>query len=112
MEQEGLFGFWRQDMSGSSHTLVVTDEPRYFNGLLITLAAAEPGKHVPFTDNDDETTAVKYISRLKPRISNRIGHKLVQKDEIVQAKKLLEDKTGFLAEDLYWTDTYTLEYDR
>ncbi len=28
MEQEGLFGFWRQDAQGKSHTLVVTDDVR------------------------------------------------------------------------------------
>ncbi|MDR8093079.1 phage late control D family protein, partial [Burkholderia gladioli] len=26
MEEEGLFGFWRQDKDGKSHTLVVTDD--------------------------------------------------------------------------------------
>lgn len=43
--------------------------------------------------------------------NNVVGYVLVQKDEIIRAQTLLRDETGFLAEDMYWVDTYTSDYD-
>jgi hypothetical protein len=79
---------------------------------LITGAASELGVKTPFSDNADERKAVEYIAELNPKAANKIGDILVQKDEIIRAKTLLKDETGFLAEDLYWTDTYTDQYDK
>lgn len=78
----------------------------------ITGAAAALGLTTPFSDGADEKKAVQYIADLNLKKNNSIGGKLVQKDEIVRAKKLIKDETGFLAEDLYWTETYTDAYDK
>ncbi|MBR7995307.1 hypothetical protein KDX08_22955 [Burkholderia cenocepacia] len=79
---------------------------------LITGAAAALGLTTPFADGADEKKAVQYISDLNMKKKNLIGGKLVQKDEIIRAKKLLKDETGFLAEDLYWVETYVDAYDK
>ena len=79
---------------------------------LLTAAATANGSKVPFTDGDDEKSALEYISKLDIKKVNSIGGLSVQRDEIVRAKTLLKDETGFLAEDLYYTATYTTEYDK
>ncbi|MBN3833469.1 hypothetical protein [Burkholderia sp. Ac-20344] len=79
---------------------------------LITGSAAALGLTTPFSDGADEKKAVQHIADLNVKSSNSIGGKVVQRDEITRAKKLLKDETGFLAEDLYWTETYTNAYDK
>ncbi|MGN4066822.1 hypothetical protein ACS0Y7_19630 [Burkholderia gladioli] len=87
---------------------VIRGAPKNF----ITLAAAEIGASVPFSDNVDEKSSVEHIAGLDAKKINKLGGKLVQRDEIIRAKKLLKDETGFLAEDLYWVGTYGKEYDK
>ncbi|ASL45145.1 hypothetical protein bAD24_I16850 [Burkholderia sp. AD24] len=81
------------------------------NKLLITSAAKCCGVAVPFVSGEDEKRAVEYIAHLDPTHTNNVAGVPVQRDEITRAKTLLKDETGFLAEDLYSTNTYTSEYD-
>ncbi|WP_157651624.1 hypothetical protein [Burkholderia ubonensis] len=87
---------------------VIRGAPR---GLIIG-AADVLGLTTPFTDGADEKKAVQHIADLNLKQSNVIGGKRVQKDEIVRAKRLIKDETGFLAEDLYWTESYSEKYDK
>ncbi|MCA8023115.1 lysozyme family protein [Burkholderia metallica] len=79
---------------------------------LIAGSAAALGLTTPFSDGDGEKKAVQHIANLNVKNKNLIGGKTVQREEITRAKKLLKDETGFLAEDLYWTETYTDAYDK
>ncbi|RAS19455.1 hypothetical protein [Paraburkholderia bryophila] len=79
--------------------------------MLITAAAKCCGVAVPFVSGEDEKRAVEYIAHLDPTHDNTLAGIPVQRDEIIRAKTLLKDETGFLAEDLYYSATYTSEYD-
>jgi hypothetical protein len=81
------------------------------NQQLLMVAAKVSGLAVPFIGGSDEKVALEYIAKLDPTHPNSIGGVAVQKDEIIRARTLLRDETGFLAEDHYDPDTYTHQSD-
>lgn len=81
------------------------------NKQVLMMAAKVCGLAVPFTSGSDEKVALEYIAKLDPAHPNSIGGIAVQKDEIVRARVILKDETGFLAEDHYDPDTYSHQFD-
>lgn len=75
---------------------------------LLFNAAKELGLDVPFKNSADEITAVKAIAGAKAldKKKNHIGNVEMEKLESHRATALLKDELGFLAEDLYDTNTY------
>jgi hypothetical protein len=82
------------------------------NKRLLGASAALIGDAVPFQSGAAEKRALQHIASLNPNQNNHLGNLPVQRDEIVRAKKLLHDETGFLVEDLYDVDTYGGNYDQ
>jgi hypothetical protein len=84
---------------------------------LLTDAAKKKGLKVPFESESDEKAAVVSISKgeVKQYQVTRKGKTKtlnVAGEEITRAKRLNQDETGFLAEDMYWTDTFDDAHDR
>jgi hypothetical protein len=78
---------------------------------LLGAAAVAMGEPETFLSGAAEKRALQHIAALSLTANNHLGGFPVQKDEIVRARKLLVDETGFLAEDFYDIDTYGAEND-
>lgn len=69
---------------------------------LMYRVAGELGVALPFENSDDEARCVKAVADS----DGKIGKVKFHKEESKRAQLLLEDKLGFLAEDLYDLSTY------
>ncbi|WP_420475587.1 LysM peptidoglycan-binding domain-containing protein [Noviherbaspirillum sp. ST9] len=69
---------------------------------LIYRVAGELGVTLPFENSEDETRCVKAVADA----DGKVGKVKFHKEESKRARLLLEDKLGFLAEDLYDLSTY------
>lgn len=103
--------------SGLGIAFVVACYVRGVSTQLLTDAAKKKGLKVPFTSAADEKAAVVAISKgeIKDYQVTRKGKSRTLKvagEEITRAKRLHQDETGFLVEDLYWNDTYDTEHDK
>lgn len=97
--------------SGIGIAFVVACYVRGVSTQLLTDAARQKGLKVPFESSADEKAAVVAISKgeIKDYQVTRKGKTKNLKtagEEITRAKKLDKDETGFLVEDMYWTDTF------
>lgn len=81
------------------------------NKRLLAASAAVVGDEVPFQSGASERRAVQHIANLHPNQINYLGNIAVQRDEIIRAKKLLQDETGLLVEDFYDLASYGVDCD-
>jgi len=71
----------------------------------------------PFESEADEKSAVTAISNggiksYSVTQNGKVKSIKVNDEEIKRAQRLIQDETGFLAEDLYWVDSYNGTYDK
>lgn len=97
--------------SGLGLAFVTACAVRGANKGILGAAATHLGQPVPFQGAAQERRALQLVADLNENHANNFQGIAVQKDEIIRARKLLVDETGFLIEDLYDTDTYDNGHD-
>ncbi|WP_186214282.1 hypothetical protein [Burkholderia gladioli] len=103
--------------SGLGIAFAVACRVRGVNPTLLLEAAKKKGLKVPFESAADEKAAVVSISKgeLKEYQATHKGKARMVKvagEEMTRAGRLNKDETGFLVEDMYWTDTFDISYDK
>ncbi|MGG1943820.1 hypothetical protein AB1286_03305 [Trinickia sp. NRRL B-1857] len=103
--------------SGLALAFAVACRVRGVNPQLLVEAAKNKKLKVPFESEADERAAVESISKNEVKsyqttVKGKAKTVKVAKEESVRAGRLMKDETGFLAEDMYWTDSYESSYDK